>query len=82
VVIFQSSGCTQCHSYAGSGNTNLNAPDLTAIGRRHLGIQFEVKHLECPACVNPGSPMPAFRSLGPKRLHQLAVFLEASKGIR
>jgi hypothetical protein len=30
--------------------------------------------------VNPGSPMPSF-PLGKKRLHQLAVFLEASKGI-
>jgi hypothetical protein len=30
--------------------------------------------------VNPGSPMPKFASLGPQRLHQLAVFLEASKG--
>jgi hypothetical protein len=29
--------------------------------------------------VNPGSPMPSF-PLGKKRLHQLAVFLEASKG--
>jgi hypothetical protein len=32
--------------------------------------------------VNPGSPMPPFASLGDERLHQLAVFLEASKGKR
>jgi hypothetical protein len=31
--------------------------------------------------VNPGSPMRPFASLGKGRLHQLAVFLEASKGI-
>jgi hypothetical protein len=32
--------------------------------------------------VNPGSPMPKFASLGDKRLHDLAVFLEDSKGTR
>jgi hypothetical protein len=80
-VLFQSAGCTVCHTYAGSGRRQLNAPDLTAIGRRHLGIRFQIAHLKCPSCVNPGSPMPPFRSLGERRLHQLAVFLEASKGI-
>jgi mono/diheme cytochrome c family protein len=74
--------CTVCHTYAGTGHMNLGAPDLTAIGSRDLGIRFQVDHLRCPACVNPGSPMPAFRSLGNARLHQLAVFLEDSKGIR
>ena len=75
------SGCTACHTYAGSGSTNLNAPALTAIGRRHLGIRFQIAHLKCPSCVNPGSPMPSFASLGRQRLRRLAVFLEASRGI-
>ena len=79
-LIFATSGCTACHTYAGSGSKNLGAPDLTAIGRRHLGIKFQIAHLRCPSCVNPGSPMPPFASLGKARLHQLAVFLEASKG--
>ena len=78
--LFATAGCTACHVYAGSGSTNLNAPPLTAIGSRHLGIHFQIAHVKCPACVTPGSPMPPFRSLGQKRLHQLAVFLEASKG--
>jgi cbb3-type cytochrome oxidase cytochrome c subunit len=73
---------TACHTYAGSGRASLGAPDLTAVGTHHLGIQFEIDHLKCPSCVNPGSPMPKFASLGKRRLHQLAVFLEASKGIR
>jgi hypothetical protein len=81
-VLFQGSGCTACHTYAGSGSRNLNAPPLTAIGRRHLGVRFQVAHLKCPSCVNPGSPMPPFRSLGEKRLRRLAIFLEASKGLR
>jgi cytochrome c553 len=79
--LFAISGCTACHTYAGTGSKNLDAPDLTAIGRRHLGISFQVQHLRSPASVTPGSPMPPFASLGKKRLRQLAVFLEASKGI-
>jgi mono/diheme cytochrome c family protein len=80
-VIFRRAGCTACHVYAGTGTQNLGAPPLTAIGRRHLGIRFQVAHLRCPSCVNPGSPMPPFASLGRARLHQLAIFLEASKGL-
>jgi mono/diheme cytochrome c family protein len=80
--LFTTAGCTACHTYDGAGSSNLGAPELTAIGRRHLGIRFQVKHLKCPSCVNPGSPMPPFASLGRKRLHELAIFLEASKGIR
>jgi quinol---cytochrome c reductase cytochrome c subunit, bacillus type len=78
--LFAVSGCTACHTYAGSGSSNLGAPDLTSIGSRNLGIQFQIDHLKCPSCVNPGSPMPKFASLGEKRLRQLAIFLEASKG--
>jgi len=81
-VLFESSGCIACHTYAASGNANLGAPDLTAIGRRHLGVRFQIKHLRDPLAVTPGSPMPPFASLGRKRLRELAMFLEASKGIR
>jgi cbb3-type cytochrome oxidase cytochrome c subunit len=78
--LFASAGCTACHTYLGVGSSNLGAPDLTSIGTRGLGLGFQVRHLACPPCVNPGSPMPKFQSLGNKRLRQLAVFLEASKG--
>jgi cytochrome c553 len=78
--LFAVAGCTACHTYNGTGSSNLGAPDLTAIGSRNLGIQFQINHLKCPSCVNPGSPMPKFASLGDKRLHELAVFLESSKG--
>lgn len=61
---------------------NLSAPDLTAIGSRNLGVQFQIDHLECPPCVNPGSPTPRLAALGKTRLHHIAVFLEDSKGIR
>ncbi len=80
--LFASAGCTACHTYDGDGGQNLGAPNLTDIGTRNLGIAFQIRHLQCPSCVNPGSPMPKFASLGTTRLHQLAVFLEASKGKR
>lgn len=80
--VFATAGCTACHTYAGSGGSNLGAPDLTAIGRHQLGVRFQIDHLKCPSCVNQDSPMPPFASLGRKRLHELAIFLEASKGIR
>jgi hypothetical protein len=78
--LFAVAGCTACHVYLGAGSSNLGAPDLTEIGSRNLGIQFQIDHLKCPSCVNPGSPMPKFESLGETRLRQLAIFLEASKG--
>jgi mono/diheme cytochrome c family protein len=78
--LFAESGCTSCHTYLGVGSSNLGAPDLSAIGSKNLGVDFQVKHLQCPSCVNPGSPMPSFASLGADELMQLAIFLEASKG--
>lgn len=80
--VFAASGCTACHTYAGSGTEALHAPDLTAIGSRHLGVPFEIRHLRCPACVNSGSPMPGYSKVGDEKLRALAVFLEASRGIR
>jgi menaquinol-cytochrome c reductase cytochrome b/c subunit len=78
--LFAISACTNCHTYLGTGSSNLGAPDLSAEGAKKKGIQFQIDHLKCPSCVNPGSPMPVFASLGDTRLRQLATFLEASKG--
>jgi mono/diheme cytochrome c family protein len=80
--LFSAAGCASCHTYAGSGRQLLGAPDLTAIGRRRLGVRFQIRHLECPSCVHPGSRMESYAPLGPDRLRELAVFLEASKGTR
>jgi cytochrome c553 len=78
--LFAQSGCLTCHTYLGSGSSNLGAPDLSAEGAKGRGIQFQINHLKCPSCVNPGSPMPSFQGLGDQSLRQLAIFLEASKG--
>jgi mono/diheme cytochrome c family protein len=78
--LFAVVGCLNCHTYLGAGGHLLGAPDLTDEGSKNKGIAFQIAHLKCPSCVNPGSPMPPFASQGPKNLHALAVFLEASKG--
>jgi hypothetical protein len=78
--LFASVGCLNCHSYLGTGGGYAGAPDLSAEGSKGKGIRFQIDHLKCPSCVNPGSPMPQFAALGEKRLRQLAIFLEASKG--
>jgi len=78
--LFAQIGCLNCHTYLGSGNHNLGAPDLSAEGAKNNGILFQIAHLKCPSCVHPGSPMPSFASQGTKNLTELATFLEASKG--
>ncbi len=79
-TLFASVGCANCHTYNGSGSSNLSAPDLTAEGAKHQGIAFQISHLTCPSCVHAGSPMPPFASQGAANLKALATFLEASKG--
>jgi mono/diheme cytochrome c family protein len=76
---FVQSGCLSCHTYLGAGSSNLGAPDLSAEGRKHRGLSWQVTHLRCPACRAARSTMPSFAVLGVTHLHELAVFLEASK---
>jgi menaquinol-cytochrome c reductase cytochrome b/c subunit len=78
--LFAVAGCMNCHTYNGAGGSYPGAPNLTAEGAKNKGITFQIQHLQCPACKNPGSPMPSFQGLGVARLTQIATFLEASKG--
>ncbi len=78
--LFAVSGCLTCHTYLGTGSSNLGAPDLSAEGSKGRGLQFQINHLKCPSCVTPGSPMPPFASLGEDNIRKIAIFLEASKG--
>jgi menaquinol-cytochrome c reductase cytochrome b/c subunit len=78
--IFAQAGCMGCHTYLGAGASNLGAPDLSAEGAKGRGIQFQIEHLKCPSCKNPGSPMPPFTSFTDEQYQQLATFLEESKG--
>jgi hypothetical protein len=78
--IFAQAGCMGCHTYLGAGSPNLGAPDLSEEGSKGRGEEFQISHLKCPSCVNPGSPMPPFTNFTDEQYHQLATFLEESKG--
>ena len=80
--LFAESGCLNCHVYTGAGASNLGAPELTEEGAKGRGVDWQIKHLQNPSSTTPGSPMPAFASLGDENLKKLATFLEASKGVK
>ena len=79
-TIFALAGCMGCHTYLGAGSPNLGAPVLSAEGAKGRGEEFQISHLKCPSCVNPGSPMPPFTNFTDEQYQQLATFLEESKG--
>jgi mono/diheme cytochrome c family protein len=71
--LFATSGCLACHRYLGLGG--LAAPALSSVGARRSDVS-ELEHV----LADPPQGMQSYASLGEKRLHQLAVFLAASKG--
>jgi menaquinol-cytochrome c reductase cytochrome b/c subunit len=78
-TIFASSGCTACHTYLGTGSSNLGAPDLSSIGKSGQGPAFFSKYVSDPSQYG-NNVMPKFASLGQQKLKQLGEFLSASKG--
>src|SRR5512133_2672246 len=76
---FASSGCTACHTYLGTGSSNLGAPDLSAIGKSGQGPQFFSNYVKDPSKYG-NNVMPKFAALGDQKLNQLGEFLSASKG--
>ena len=82
--LFALSGCLNCHTYNGAGNSNLGAPDLTAIGASNEGAEFFASYVANPRKF--GNPvMPIFGKqyggqLSDKQLAQLGAFLDASRG--
>jgi cytochrome c2 len=78
-TIFASSGCTACHTYLGTGSSNLGAPDLSSIGKGGLGVDGFANYVKDPSKAG-NNVMPKFAALGDEKLHQLGEFLNASKG--
>jgi cytochrome c553 len=76
---FASSGCTACHTYLGTGSSNLGAPDLSSIGKSGQGPAFFSKYVSDPSQYG-NNVMPKFGSLGEQKLKELGEFLSASKG--
>jgi quinol---cytochrome c reductase cytochrome c subunit, bacillus type len=78
-TIFASSGCTACHTYLGTGSSNLGAPDLSSIGKSGRGVQGFANYVADPSKFG-NNVMPKFAALGQAKLTQLGEFLNASKG--
>ena len=77
--VFASSGCTACHTYLGNGGGNLGAPDLSAEGAKGKGVQGLQSYISDPSKFG-NTVMPKFASLGQQTLHEIATFLDASRG--
>jgi hypothetical protein len=78
--IFAQVGCQQCHTYLGSGSSNLGAPDLSAIGASEgKDAAFFSRYVADPSEFG-NNVMPKFDNLGRDNLDKLGIFLEASKG--
>jgi menaquinol-cytochrome c reductase cytochrome b/c subunit len=77
--IFAQVGCLQCHTYLGSGSSNVGAPDLSDIGSSGQNADFFARYVADPSQFG-NNVMPAFENLGEENLGALAAFLEASKG--
>jgi mono/diheme cytochrome c family protein len=78
--LFAQSGCTSCHTYIGTGSSNLGAPDLSAIGAGGQGPKFFSSYVSNPRKYN-NTVMPVFGNLGsPENIRNIGIFLDASKG--
>ena len=75
--VFASSGCTACHTYLGTGSSNLGAPDLSAIGKGGQGAQFFSNYVTDPSKFG-NNVMPQFQDLGADNLRKLGTFLQSS----
>jgi mono/diheme cytochrome c family protein len=84
-LIVAGAGCLQCHTYSGSGSSNVGAPDLTAIGAQSgKDAAYFAKYVGNPRDFG-NNVMPVFGaadggSLSEQQLQQVGEFLAASKG--
>ena len=78
-TLFAQSGCLNCHTYEGEGNSNLGAPDLTDVGASDRGIEFFKSYVSNPAQYG-NNVMISYAYLGDENLTNLATFLDASRG--
>jgi hypothetical protein len=78
-TLFAQSGCLNCHTYLGEGNSNLGAPDLSVVGATDRGVEFFKSYVSNPARYG-NNVMISYAYLGDENLTNLATFLNASRG--
>jgi menaquinol-cytochrome c reductase cytochrome b/c subunit len=77
--LFAESGCTNCHTYLGSGVANLGAPELSGVGNEMDAARLQA-YISNPREFG-NQVMPVYgETLSEEQLGQIAAFLEASKG--
>jgi menaquinol-cytochrome c reductase cytochrome b/c subunit len=69
-------GCLTCHTYGDVGG-NIG-PNLTEIGNQNRGVDFFARYVRDPSQFG-NNVMPKY-DLGQENLHNIGVFLNASKG--
>ena len=83
-TLFAESGCANCHTYLGSGSSNLGAPDLSAIGATGRGAAYFAAYVADPSrygnAVMPAYGPQAGGAFSPKQLSLIGAFLAASRG--
>jgi len=80
--VFAQVGCLNCHTYSGTGSSNVGAPDLTAIGRVSRRSPREFADYVADPSKFGNTVMPRFADLGRANLLAIGAFLAASKGAR
>ena len=79
-TIFSRVGCQNCHTYLGSGVTNLGAPDLSEIGSTsNRGVEGFGQYLADPSRFG-NNVMPKYDGFGEDNLRKLGTFLQESQG--
>jgi mono/diheme cytochrome c family protein len=79
--IFAAQTCGNCHTYLGSGSSNLGAPDLSAIGKGQNKAFFQ-DYIPNAATKYGNQAMAVFAGLPKDQVDLIASFLAASKGSR
>jgi len=78
--IVATAGCLTCHTYLGSGVSNLGAPELSTIGAQQgKDADYFASYVANPAQYG-NNVMRPYASLGEENLRKVAAFLEASRG--
>ncbi|MGH3007639.1 MAG: hypothetical protein ACRDOS_17340 [Gaiellaceae bacterium] len=78
-TLFAQLGCQNCHTYLGSGSTNLGAPDLSEIGAGGQGADYFQQYVADPRDFG-NTVMPVYEGQGEEVLRAVAIFLEESRG--
>ena len=79
-TIFAKVGCQNCHTYLGSGATNLGAPDLSEIGSTsNRGVEGFAQYVADPSRFG-NTVMPKYGGYSDENLRAIGTFLQESQG--